>query len=92
MSDDDDLTVDMYICGQYVGKRKVGRNSIAGLLLTGNYTAAAQSTAKLAEKIQPTTIRLPDRKTTFKHPADAPEADSGPTPDGGPSEARFQAS
>lgn len=66
---DEYLTVDMYILDQYVGKRKVGINSIAGLLL-----------------VKSPTIRLPDRKTTFKHPADAKEADSGPTPDGGPSE------
>ena len=81
---DELLEVDMYICGQYVGKHKVGRNSIAGLLLTGNYTTAAHSTATMAGQInQITKVRLPDRKTTFQYPAADASTDSGSTPDGG---------
>ena len=37
---DEYIEADYYICGVYIGKRKVGKNSICGMLMTGNYSGA----------------------------------------------------
>jgi len=34
------IEADYYVCGVYIGKRKVGKNSICGMLMTGNYSKA----------------------------------------------------
>ncbi|NUM44834.1 MAG: hypothetical protein HUU38_09000 [Anaerolineales bacterium] len=63
----------MFICGQFVGRRKVHRNSIAGLLLAGNYVQGIPQATEMISKIEKQIA------------ANAPRADAGSPPAGSPS-------
>lgn len=54
--------VDMYVMGQYVGKRKVGRDSICGAFLAGDFSEAKRR----GEDLQADMDRLTGRG---EHPA-----------------------
>ncbi|MCB9135126.1 MAG: hypothetical protein H6636_06855 [Anaerolineales bacterium] len=49
---DEYYEVDIFVCGQYVGRRKIGLNSIVGLLLAGNYAQGAQQASDMIAHLE----------------------------------------
>ena len=48
---DEYIDVDWYVCGVYKGKRKVGKNSICGMFLTGDVSGALNKTSDMTDEI-----------------------------------------
>lgn len=48
----DKIEVDMYIMGQYVGKRKIGRGSICGAILAGRMDEADKRTTAMKDELE----------------------------------------
>lgn len=48
----EDIEVDFYVMGQYKGKRRVGKNSVAGLAATGNLVGAMRKVAEMQEEVK----------------------------------------
>ena len=75
MSKDDYIEVDWYLCGVYQGKRKVGKSSIAGRLLSGDFLEAFRNADEMKRdlekigcivEVQPTDVMKVSSSRTLK--------------------------
>jgi len=61
----DYIEVDFYVCGVYRGKKKIGRKSICGLLLSGDFEKAFTKTQDMVSEIND----IPGVKSTITQEA-----------------------
>ena len=45
------IEINYYVCGVYRGKRKIGRNSICGALLSGEYGKATSGLSEMVDEL-----------------------------------------
>ena len=51
MSEKDYIEVDWYVCGVYKGKRKIGKNSICGALLSNDFSGASKQIKQMTNEL-----------------------------------------
>jgi hypothetical protein len=51
VSEKDYIEVAWYVCGVYLGKHKVGKNSICGALLSDNFFGASKQIKQMTDEI-----------------------------------------
>lgn len=68
---DEYIEVDYYFCGVYTGKRKIEKNSICGMLMTGNYSGAVDKTKVLVDELN-TIPRVSAKAELMQSTSDCP--------------------